>query len=142
MAVASKAPAPFADTNVLLYLLSADAAKADRVEALLEGGVIVSVQVLNEFASVARRKLSMAWPEIAEVLGLIRQRCTVTPLTVRIHERALALVRRHTFAWYDALIVAAAADAGCAILYTEDMRHGTRIGSSLTIRNPFGGTGP
>ena len=48
---------PFLDTNVVLYLLSADAAKADRAEELLAGGGIISVQVLNEFAAVASRKL-------------------------------------------------------------------------------------
>lgn len=86
---------PFADTNVLLYLLSADDAKADRAEALLAAGVTVSVQVLNEFANVARRKLAMPWPEIAEVLHLVRQRCVVRALTIEVHERALTLVQRH-----------------------------------------------
>ena len=49
--------APFVDTNVLLYLLSDDQAKADRAEALLAQRVVISVQVLNEFANVARRKM-------------------------------------------------------------------------------------
>ena len=133
----AKAPPPFADTNVLLYLLSADPAKADRAEALLGERLTVSVQVLNEFANIARRKLSMAWPEIVDVLGLVRQRCAVRPLTLAVHELALALVQRHALAWYDALIVAAAADAGCSTLFSEDMQEGLRVGKSLTIRNPF-----
>ena len=56
----------FLDTNVLLYLLSRDAAKADRAEALVVAGGVISVQVLNEFASVASRKLEMSWAEIRE----------------------------------------------------------------------------
>jgi predicted nucleic acid-binding protein len=131
-------PSPsFLDTNVLLYLLSADAAKADRAEALLAEGAIVGVQVLNEFANIAHRKLAMSWDEIAEVLGLIRQRCTVRDLTAAVHDQAITLARRHGFAWYDALIVSAALDAGCSLLYSEDMQDGMQVRSALTIRNPF-----
>jgi predicted nucleic acid-binding protein len=128
---------PFADTNVLLYLLSADQTKADVAELLLAGRVIVSLQVLNEFAHVARRKSHMPWPQITELLALLRQRCDVRPLTLAVHESALLLVQRHALAWYDALIVAAALDAGCDTLYSEDMQDGLRIASALTIRNPF-----
>ncbi len=67
----------FFDTNVLLYLLSGDASKADRAEALVVGGGVISVQVLNEFASVASRKLGMSWVEIREVLQTIRAVCRV-----------------------------------------------------------------
>ena len=129
--------APFLDTKVLLYLLSSDAAKADRAEALLHSGATVGVQVLNEFASVASRKLALSWPEINDVLGLIRHRCEVRALTLDVHERALFLVQRHSFAWYDALIVAAAQDAGCALLYSEDMQHRMKVGDKLVIVNPF-----
>jgi predicted nucleic acid-binding protein len=58
----------FFDTNVLLYLLSGDAAKADRAEAVLAWGGTISVQVLNEFAAVASRKLGLSYAEIREVL--------------------------------------------------------------------------
>ena len=136
--MAMAAPAlPFLDTNVLLYLLSADAAKADRSEALLASGAVIGVQMLNEFASVARKKLGMAWKEVDEVLALIRKRCAVRDLTVAIQERALALAVRHRLSWYDALIVAAAIDAGSAVLYSEDMQDGMKIGGRLVIRNPF-----
>ncbi|MEO6361613.1 MAG: PIN domain-containing protein [Caldimonas sp.] len=133
----SAVAAPFLDTNVLLYLLSDDAAKADRCEALLAEGATVGVQVLNEFASVARRKLVMEWVEIEDVLGLIRTRCEVKDLTATVHDRALKLAARHLLSWYDALIVAAAAEAGSRLLYSEDMQHGLKIGGALTIRNPF-----
>ena len=54
---------PFIDSNVVLYLLSADATKADRAQTLLEAGAVISVQVLNEVTSVCLRKLKMPWPE-------------------------------------------------------------------------------
>jgi predicted nucleic acid-binding protein len=127
----------FFDTNVVLHLLSADAVKADRAEELLATGGMISVQVLNEFASVASRKLRLSWPEIRDVLAPIRVICPVVPLSVDTHDRALLLVERYGLSLYDALIVAAALLAGCKTLYSEDMQHGQVIERQLTISNPF-----
>jgi predicted nucleic acid-binding protein len=80
----------FFDTNIILYLLSADSIKADRAEELLTIGGTISVQVLNEFASVASRKLKMSWVEIKDVLAQVRAVCTVEPISVATHDRALA----------------------------------------------------
>ena len=129
----------FFDTNVLLYLLSKDPAKADRAEALLVSGGVVSVQVLNEFASVASRKLMMTIPEVREILSTIRAACAVMPLDIETHDLGLDIAERHRFSIYDALIVAAAVRAGCAILYTEDLQQGQVI-EKLQIRNPFVGS--
>jgi predicted nucleic acid-binding protein len=126
----------FFDTNVLLYLLSKDAAKADRAEALLATGGIVSVQVLNEFASVATRKLAMTIPEIREILSTIRAVCVVRSLDIETHELGLEMAERYGFSIYDGLIVAAAVRAGSAILYTEDLQQGQVI-DQVTIQNPF-----
>jgi len=128
---------PFLDTNVLLYLLSADARKADRAEALLAQRATINVQVLSEFASVARRKLEMPWREIADVLSLIRTQCDVRDVTVAVHDHALALAQRHRLGWYDALLVAAAVDAGCDLFYSEDMHHGLVVEGGLTLCDPF-----
>lgn len=128
---------PFVDTNVLLYLLSADMAKAARAEAVLGGRIVISVQVLNEFANVARRKLGLAWPALHRMLADVRHFAEVHPLTVVTHERALALAERDQFSLYDALIVAAALEAGCQTLLTEDLQHGQRVADRLTLCNPF-----
>jgi predicted nucleic acid-binding protein len=69
----------FFDTNVLLYMLSGDPAKADRAEALIGAGGVISVQVLNEFASVASRKLGLQFTEIREILTTVRAVCSVEP---------------------------------------------------------------
>ena len=126
----------FFDTNVLLYLLSKDAAKADQAEALLATGGTVSVQVLNEFASVATRKLAMTIPEIREILSTIRAVCVVRSLDIETHELGLEMAERYGFSIYDGLIVAAAVRAGSAILYTEDLQQGQVI-DQVTIQNPF-----
>jgi len=129
--------ADFFDSNVLLYLFSGDAAKADRAEALLAAGGVVSVQVLNEFASVASRKLAMPWPEILSVLQDLRRLCKVVPLTVAAHERGLEWVQRYGFSLYDSMLVASAMEAGCKTLWSEDFQHGLKVEKMLTIRNPF-----
>lgn len=127
----------FFDSNVILYLLSGDAHRAERAEALLSQGGVVSVQVLNEMAAVSRGKLGLGWDEIHEILGTVRAVCQVVPVTVDIHQSALDLARRHGFPVYDALIVGAALAHGCPVLYTEDLQHGQRIGGRLRLVNPF-----
>jgi len=127
----------FLDTNVVLYLLSADASKADRVERLLKTKPIISVQVLNEVTHVCRRKLGMRWEEIAEFMDLVRRFCKVVPLTEAIHDQARAIAQRYQMAFYDACIAAAAVMAGCQTLFSEDMNVGQTLEGHLTIRNPF-----
>lgn len=127
----------FLDTNVLLYLLSADSAKADRAEAVVASGGIISVQVLNEFASVAARKLAMSVAEIRDVLAPIRALCPIEALTSTTHDEALDLMERYGFSLYDAMIVAAAKLANCDKLYSEDMHNGQTLSSGLIIQNPF-----
>ncbi len=127
----------FFDTNVVLYLLSANAAKADRAEELLAIGGTISVQVLNEFVSVASRKLRMTWPEIREVLAQVRAVCPVQSMTADTHDRALQIAERYKLSFYDALIIASALLAGCTKLYSEEMQDGQVIERKLRIRNPF-----
>ncbi|WP_428422974.1 PIN domain-containing protein [Methylibium sp.] len=126
----------FFDTNIALYLLTGDEAKADLAEDLLATGGTISVQVLNEFVAVARCKGATPWPKIDEVLSALRQVCRVEPLTVATHERALALARRYGFPIYDATIAASALLSGCTTLYSEDFQHGQTL-DGLTIHNPF-----
>ena len=127
----------FFDTNVVLHLLSADSAKADRAEELVALGGTISVQVLNEFVAVASRKLHMPMTEVREVLAEIRAICTVEPMTIKTHDRALQIADRYGLSICDALIVSAALLAGCRTLHSEDMQDGQVIEQQLTIRNPF-----
>ena len=127
----------FFDTNVVLYLLSADTAKADRAEELLALGGKISVQVLNEFVAVASRKLRMPLTEVREVLDQVRAVCAVEPMTIETHERALGIAERYGLSIYDSLIVSAALLAGCTTLHSEDMQDSQVIDRQVTIRNPF-----
>ena len=127
----------FIDTSVLLYLLSAEAAKAERVEELLVAGGTISAQVLNEFAAVATRQLRMSIADIREILGTVRTVCGVEPVAAATQDRALDLAERYGFSFYDAVLVAAAVLAGCSRLYSEDLQHGQLIDRRLRIVNPF-----
>jgi len=127
----------FFDSNVLLYLLSGDAAKADRAEALMVAGCTISVQVLNEFATVASRKLGMSIDEIRDILGVVRAVCAVEPVSEATHDRGLAVSERYGFSIYDSMIVAAALIAGCRTLLSEDLQDGQVIDGELTVRDPF-----
>ncbi len=127
----------FFDTNVLVYAIGQEA-RTPTAEALLARGGLISVQVLNELAAVAHRKLHMSWPDITEALEAIRILCpNPVPITVELHDAALRLAAQYGFHIYDALIVAAALDADCAALYTEDLQSGQVIDGRLTIQNPF-----
>ena len=127
---------PFIDSNVVLYLLSGDAAKADRAEAVLQAGGVISVQVLNEVASVCLRKLKMQWEEVDALLLAVKAACDVQPLTVLSHEKAVELAKRFKLALYDANIVANALISGAQLLLSEDMHSGLLI-DGLHIQNPF-----
>jgi predicted nucleic acid-binding protein len=127
----------FFDTNVLIYLFSDDPAKADACEALVAQGGVISVQVLNEFASVASRKLGLAWPEIREATEIFSATLEVRSIDLEVHARALDLAEAHRLNLYDAAILAAADLADCDVVYTEDMHDGLRIGGRLTLANPF-----
>lgn len=126
----------FLDTNVLVYFLSNDLEKARASERLLADGGAVSVQVLNEYVSVARRKLGTPWESLAENVAAFKETLTILPLTIETHERGLALARRHNLAIYDAMIAAAAQLAGCRTPYSEDLHDGHGL-DGLRIVNPF-----
>ncbi len=123
----------FFDSNIILYLLSADVVKADKAEAIVVGGGVISVQVLNEVTSICRRKLKMPWGDIESVLAAVKSACKVVPLTIATHETAVKIAQRYG-ACFDAC--AAAILSGAKILISEDMQDGMSI-DGIVIRNPF-----
>src|SRR5713226_1610730 len=124
-------PGRFFDTNVLLYVAAGDPVKADRAEQLIGNGGTISVQVLNEIANVARRKMGMSWTEAHAFLSMIRGLLPVEPITIDIHETGLALAERYGLSTYDAMIAAAALRANCDTLWSEDMQDGVLIDDKI-----------
>jgi predicted nucleic acid-binding protein len=130
-------PGSFFDSNVLLYIASADPAKAERAERLIAEGGTISVQVLNEIANVARRKMALSWDETRTFLTMMRALLPVQPLTTALHEKGLDVAERYSLSIYDAMIVAAALQADCETLWSEDMQHGQIVEGRLRITDPF-----
>lgn len=130
-------PGSFFDTNVLVYLASADTAKADQAEAVLADGGAISVQVLNEFTNVARRKMQLSWTDTHAFLSVVRDLLDVHPVTVETHDTGLQLAERYGIQIYDAMILASALAAGCDTLWSEDMPDGLALGEGLRVVNPF-----
>ena len=126
----------FIDTNIIVSLMSGDVAKASKAESLIANGGVISVQVLNEFTSVARRKLAMSWAETEEVLQALKANLEVVSLTLASHECAVALASAHELNINDASIIAAAGENRCDVVVSEDMQNGQAF-MELCIVNPF-----
>ena len=126
----------FLDSNIILYLLSADHHKADTAQSLLSQSPCISVQVLNEVTSVCLRKLKMNWSEIHDLLAVVKATCQIEPLTVATHAQAVQIAQMHQVSFYDAHILAAAKAAGAHTLMTEDMHNGQTL-LGIQIQNPF-----
>ena len=123
----------FFDTNVLIYAVTHDDPRSSQAEELLASGGVLSVQILNEFASVARRKISMSWSDVTEALDAFRVLCpSPLPITIEMHEAALKIAEKHEYTIYDSLVVAAALEAGCTTLYSEDLHRSQTIDGQLS----------
>jgi predicted nucleic acid-binding protein len=134
----------FLDTNIFVYTFDLEAPnKAKRAEdliaeALASGVGMISYQVAQEFVAVARKpfRTPMSFEQIERYwLTTLRPLLLVHSSPV-LFLRALDLARRDQLSWYDSLIVAAAIQGECEILYSEDLQHGRRFGD-LVIQNPF-----
>jgi predicted nucleic acid-binding protein len=126
----------FIDSNVLLYTLGHDTKKLGKAKDLVNQRPVISVQILNEFANVCRKKFRLEWADIGAGLETAKSLCDVVPLTSDVHERAVEIASLNRIGIYDANVVAAAELSGCEVLYTEDLSHGQRFGHVL-IQNPF-----
>lgn len=127
----------FFDTNTLLYLLSSDNKKADWVSKNLQRHNVISVQVLDEFTSASLRKIKISNTELDEFLDLFTSTFQVRSLDMDTFETGLMVSRRYGYQHYDSMIIAAALQAGCERLYSEDMQHRQVIDKRLQIVNPF-----
>ena len=134
----------FLDTNVFLYMFDPKAPEKARLsEALIRRGVetrkaIVSFQVIQEFFSVAFRRLAPPMPlaEAEQFLAVTFRPLLAVHSSYSLYTHALQLTHRYSLSWYDSLVVAAATEADCRILYTEDFQHQQQF-DKLTVRNPF-----
>lgn len=126
----------FLDTNILVYALLDEGTKQQTALELLQSGCVISTQVLNELAQVARKKAKLNWQEIHELSNAIQSLAEMIPVDLAVHNRALTIAASYGYSFYDSLIIAAALASGCNLLISEDMQDGQRI-ANLKIKNPF-----
>ena len=127
----------FFDTNTLLYLFSSDTNKADWISKNIQKSNVISVQVLNEFTSASLKKIKISTKELDEFLDLFLEIFTIKPLDVETFNSGLRISRRYGYHQYDSMIIAAAIQADCQRLYSEDLQHKQVIDKKLQIVNPF-----
>ena len=134
--------ADFLDTNVFVYLFDeTDDRKRATAELLIREAVaggtgVVSYQVVQEALNVLTRKLGVSSSDARRFLDAVLAPLWRVGPSPDLYVRALEVRERYGFAFYDALIVAAAQDAGCTRLLSEDLQHGQRLGD-LTVVDPF-----
>ena len=132
----------FLDTNVFVYLFDeTDPSKQKRAESLVNdslasGTGCISFQVVQETLNVLLRGLGFASEDARRVLDDVLLPLWQVNPTAELYQNAISIRARYGFSFYDSLIVAAALEAGCNRLYSEDLQHGQTI-QQLTILNPF-----
>ncbi len=132
----------FIDTNIFIYLFDETAtAKRQCAESLVrqsleDGTGCISYQVVQETMNVVVRKLGAKPDDARQLLDDVLIPLWQVNPTPSLYRRGLLIQTRYGLSFYDALIVAAALEAGCNRLYSEDMQHGQQI-QQLTIQNPF-----
>lgn len=126
------------DSNIAFYALEQGGQKARAAKAVVKAADFISVQVLNEYASSARRKLRRSWSEIDHDIDIIRLTVPkVHAIEAPASREAIRIAERYQLSFYDSLMVAVALENGATTLYSEDMQHGLVIDDRLTITNPF-----
>ena len=127
----------FADTNIVVYAVGKESLRQAIARRIVASGVTVSAQVVNETVNVLVRKQGVSLPVAHEVAESLLDLITIVPVGEKTIRGAIQIAKRYQFSHWDSLIVAAALQANCQTLYSEDMQHGQMIEGRLTIINPF-----
>ena len=129
----------FLDTNIFIYMY--DASQPDRKEtslSLLDShDCVTSTQAINEVSNVLLRKLKKSFLEVMHVLEDIYLVCEVKLLQKATIFRAIGLMERYGYSYYDCLMLSSAIENNCGVLYTEDMQDWHMIDNRLRIINPY-----
>jgi predicted nucleic acid-binding protein len=126
------------DSNILIYNHSLDYENKRLIARdFFKENPIVSSQVISEYLNVMKRNFKMQKQELMHLCSLWLEKCSIQPVVLSTIKLAQNLVGRYDFQIFDGIIIAAALEANCDILYSEDMQHGQIIENSLKIINPF-----
>lgn len=129
----------FLDTNIIVYAhtdLEPDKQKTAQ-KLIAEYQTIISTQVLQETANTLVKKFKHSWLNVSKVAAEAIQNNLLHINTDATILEALRIAERYGFSFYDSLIISAALECGCNILYSEDLHHGQLIENRMKIMNPF-----
>jgi predicted nucleic acid-binding protein len=130
----------FLDSNILLYVYSNNETIKQQIskQLIVKNYTVISTQVLQEVSNILSRNFKSDYSTIktllSECIQNINEVYTNKQSTVF---RACDIAERYKFSFYDCLIVAAALESGCRLLYSEDLQHNQQIEHALTIVNPY-----
>jgi len=127
----------FADTNIAVYAESDNGEKSKRARAIIESSPVISTQVVNEVIATLTGKYAFSRLDAYEVASGLMDLCEVVPVDQGTVREAMRIAVRYQLSHWDALIVAAALEAGCDLLYSEDMQHEQVFEGRVTVTNPF-----
>ena len=126
----------FADTNIAVYAESDDGKKSRRARAILESSLVISTRVVNGLITALSAKYAFSKADANELASGLMDLCEVVPVDQGTVRQAMSIAARYQRSHWDALIVAAL-EAGCDVLYTEDMQHEQVFDGRVTVKNPF-----
>ncbi len=129
----------FIDSNIIIYAYSVDEPKKLKIarNILLSHEIILSTQTINEFINVTTRKKMLTLGQVVEIVHELFDLCSIKFIDQKTIEKALVLVEKYHYSYFDSLMIASALVADCSILYSEDMHHDHVIENQLKIINPF-----
>ena len=126
------------DSNILIYSHGLDCEdKKVIARGFFRETPIISSQVISEYLNVMKKKLKMEKNELMQLCTLWLEKCTIQPVILSTVKLAQNLISKYDFQLFDGIVVAAALEANCDILYSEDMHNGLIIENTLKILNPF-----
>ena len=129
----------FSDSNILVYCYSKSDLKKQNIARTLAStdNVYISTQVLNETANVLHKKYEISWGNLEELMSDCENNFTIHNLIPNDIKQACRIADRYNFSLYDSLIITAALECNCSVLYSEDLQDGQVIDKKINIVNPF-----
>ncbi len=131
----------FIDTNILINCYSEEKEKKEISLSIINEyetkDIVISLQVINEFINVLKKKFSKKHGDIRKALDEMESSLIIWDLSIDLIRDAIRICERYQYSYYDSLIISSAIDSGCKILYSEDMQHNQLIDGKLRILNPF-----
>ena len=126
------------DSNILIYNHSLDYENKKLIARdFFNENPVVSSQVISEYINVMKRNFKMQKQELIYICSVWLEKCSVQPVVFSTIKLAQNLIEKYDLQIFDGIIVAAALEANCSTLYSEDMQNGLIIENMLKIVNPF-----